>query len=105
MAPLNDPAFLRRNPGGVTVELRVRPRARRTTLETSGDALNAAVTAPPEDGRANAAVIVLLAEQWRLPRSAFSVVKGAASRGKVVNVAGAPDMVAGRIIEWVRAHG
>jgi uncharacterized protein (TIGR00251 family) len=89
----------------VTVALRVQPRARRSTLGISGTTLKAAVTAPPEDGRANAAVIALLAESWRLPRSAFAVVKGAAARDKTISVAGDPIVVAGRIEEWVRRHG
>lgn len=102
---LSDPPFLRRGPSGVTVALRVQPRARRTALEISGAALKATVTAPPEDGRANAAVIALLAESWRLPKSAFAVVKGVAAREKTVSVAGDPIVVAGRIEEWVRRHG
>jgi uncharacterized protein len=89
----------------VTVELRVQPRARHTTLEISGGALKAAVTAPPEDGKANDAVIALLAEQWHLPRSSFMVIKGAMSRGKTLSVAGEPSTLVGKIIEWVREHG
>ena len=102
---LNDPPFLRRNRSGATVELRVQPRARRTALEISGTALKVAVTAPPEDGKANIAVIALLAESWRLPKSSFAVVKGAASRDKTMSVSGDPQMLAGRIEEWVRQHG
>jgi uncharacterized protein len=102
---LSDPPFLRRTGSGVTVELRVQPRARRTALDVSGPLLKAAVTAPPEDGRANAAVIALLAGAWRLPKSVFAVVKGAATRDKIVSVAGDPAVLAGRIEEWVKTHG
>ena len=73
---MSDPSFLRRNVNGVTIELRVQPRARRSALESAGDALKASVTAPPEDGKANDAVIALLSEEWRLPKSAFAVIKG-----------------------------
>jgi uncharacterized protein (TIGR00251 family) len=90
----------------VTVELRVQPRARRNALELAGGTtLKAAVTTPPEDGKANAAVIALLAEAWRIPKSAFAVVRGAASRDKTMNVAGEPAMLAARIGEWVKTHG
>jgi uncharacterized protein (TIGR00251 family) len=102
---LSDPPFLRRNKAGVTVELRVQPRARRTALELSGTALKAAVSAPPEGGRANDAVIALLAEAWRMPKSAFAVVKGAAARDKTVSVTGDPTVLAGRIEEWMKGHG
>jgi uncharacterized protein YggU (UPF0235/DUF167 family) len=70
-----------------------------------GDALKAAVTAPPEGGKANDAVIALLSEEWRLPKSAFAVIKGAAARNKTVSVAGESAALATRIGEWMRAHG
>ena len=98
-----DPAFLRRTGTGVTIELRAQPRARRTALEcAAGRALRAAVTAPAEDGKANAAVIALLAAEWRLPRSAFGVMRGAAARDKTLSISGEPASIAGRIVEWVR---
>ena len=102
---MSDPSFLRRGASGVTVDLRVQPRARRTTLENSRGMLKAAVTAPPEDGRANDAVIALLAETWRLPKSSFDVVKGGSSRTKTVSVAGEPAALAERIAHWMQAHG
>lgn len=110
LRPLNpastDPAFLGRTTGGVTIQLRAQPGARRTALElTAQGALKAAVTAPPEDGKANAAVIALLAEAWRLPKSSFDVVRGAAAREKTLSVAGEAASLADRIAEWVRRNG
>ena len=102
---MSDPSFLRRGASGVTVDLRVQPRARRTTLENSRGMLKAAVTAPPEDGRANDAVIALLAETWRLPRSSFDIVKGGSARAKTVRVAGEPAALVERIAQWIRADG
>lgn len=100
-----DPAFLRRTATGVTVTLRAQPRARRTALDGSGEVLRAAVTAPAEDGKANAAVIDLLAVSWRLPKSAFAVTRGLAGRDKVLSISGEPGLIAGRIAEWLRASG
>jgi uncharacterized protein (TIGR00251 family) len=94
-----DPAFLRRAAGGVTVELRVQPRARRTGVE-DGDVLKVLVSAPAEDGKANAAVIELLAREWRLPKSAFAIVRGTAARQKVVAIAGDPADLERRIAAW-----
>jgi uncharacterized protein (TIGR00251 family) len=99
------PPFLRRTATGVTVELSVQPRARRDALELRSDQLRAAVTQPAEEGKANAAVIALLAEAWRFPKSAFAVVRGAGARRKVLSVAGEPDLLAGRIADWMREHG
>jgi len=90
---------------GVTIELRVQPRARRTALEAAGSALKVSVTAPPEDGKANDAVIALLSQEWRVPKSAFAIIKGAAARNKTVSVTGEPANLATRIGEWMRAHG
>jgi uncharacterized protein YggU (UPF0235/DUF167 family) len=89
----------------VSIELRVQPKARRVELALKAGALKVAVTAAPEDGKANDAVIALLAETWRLPKSCFTVARGAASRDKLLSVAGEPDALAGRINEWIRLHG
>ena len=97
-----DPAFLRRTGTGVTVELRAQPRARRTALDCAGGTLKAQVTARAEDGKANAAVIELLAVTWRLPKSAFSVTRGATSRDKVISIAGEPALLVARIMDWAR---
>jgi uncharacterized protein (TIGR00251 family) len=97
-----DPAFVRRTVAGVTVELRAQPRARRTALECVAGALKALVTAPAEDGKANAAVIELLAETWQLPKSAFAVTRGATSRDKVISIAGESALLAARIMDWAR---
>lgn len=87
----------------MTIELRVQPRSRRTVLAcSSGGALKAAVTAPAEDGRANSAVIELLAEEWRLPKSVFEIMRGAAQRDKVVRISGEPAGLAERIAAWMR---
>ncbi len=95
-----DPAFVRRTVTGVTVELRAQPRARRTALACSGGALKAQVTAPAEDGKANAAVIELLAATWKLPKSTFAVTRGATSRDKIISIVGEPALLAARIADW-----
>ena len=87
---------------GVTVELRVQPRARRTRLDCTGEGvLKAAVTAPAEDGKANKAVLELLAGEWRLAKSAFEITRGAANRDKVVSIAGDPALLVERIAAWI----
>lgn len=80
---------------GVRVALRVTPRAARNAIggvmETAGGpALKVGVTAVPEDGKANAAVVALLSKTWKLPKTTFAVVAGATDRNKVLHVAGDP---------------
>jgi uncharacterized protein (TIGR00251 family) len=71
------------------LRLRVSPGARRTELVgRHGDAWKVRVSAPAEDGRANAAVLKLLAERVGVPRRAISLVSGHSAREKVVQVDG-----------------
>ena len=60
------------------------------------------MTAPAEDGKANAAVIELLVREWRLARSAIDVARGGAARHKVLAIAGRPEELAARIAGWLR---
>ena len=53
--------------------------------------LKVQVTAPPEDGKANAAIIKLLATAMRVPKSACTVTVGHTSRNKTIAVSGADE--------------
>jgi uncharacterized protein len=84
---------------GVVVTVKLTPRARRAGIEgiagepgVGGErpVLKLRVTAPPEDGKANAAMIELLAKSWRLPKTAFTIVSGETQRLKRVHVRGTP---------------
>ena len=69
--------------------LRVSPGARRTEIAgRHGDGWKVRVAAPPEGGRANEAVLSLLAERLDVPRRAVSIVSGHGGREKVVRLAG-----------------
>lgn len=93
--------------GGVRVRLKVAPRASRNRVEglaaeaDGGVALKVSVTAAPEGGKANAAVIRLLAAEWGVPRSTVEVVLGAADRRKVLRVAGDPAGLSRSINDWI----
>lgn len=70
-------------PEAVLLHVRVQPRARTSAvLGWRGEALRVCVTAAPEDGKANRAVIALLAEHCAVPPSSISLVRGATSRDK-----------------------
>lgn len=64
------------------------------------------VTAPPEGGRANDAVVRLLAEMLRLPRRDIAIVSGASGREKIVSLAGiGPDETERRLASAAGAAG
>jgi uncharacterized protein (TIGR00251 family) len=76
-------------PDGVRVSVRVTPGASTNAIgEERDDMLHVKVTAPPEDGKANAAVVKLLAKHWGVPPSAVDVLTGTTSRNKTVFVRG-----------------
>jgi uncharacterized protein (TIGR00251 family) len=54
-----------------------------------GDRLRVAVTAPPVDGEANAAVIDALAEAFGVRRAAVTIVRGERGRRKTMRIEGA----------------
>jgi uncharacterized protein len=56
-----------------------------------GDSLKVKVKAPPEKGRANEAVIALLADRLGIDASSIAVVSGHGSPAKVVDVDGMDD--------------
>lgn len=67
------------------LRLRVSPGAGRAGIVgRHGDGWKVRVTAPPEDGRANEAVLRLLADALSLPRKALSLVSGHTARDKIV---------------------
>jgi uncharacterized protein len=71
------------------VRLRVSPGARSAyVVGRHGEAWKVRVAAPAEGGRANDAVVQLLAETLSLPREAVTLVSGLGARDKVVQLAG-----------------
>lgn len=71
---------------GAEIAVRVTPRARRPGVAVEGDTIRIAVTAPPEDGRANAAVTEALAHALGIAKGRLVLLRGAASRDKVFRV-------------------
>jgi uncharacterized protein (TIGR00251 family) len=86
------------------VRLRVSPGARQSELVgRHGDGWKVRVTAPPEDGRANDAVLDLLAKQLELPRRSVSIVSGHAAREKIVRLEGIDRAESERRLEGAKA--
>jgi uncharacterized protein (TIGR00251 family) len=85
-----------------TTRLRVKvsPGARRTELVgRQGEAWKVRVAAPPERGRANEAVLRLLAERLGVPASGLAVVSGRSARDKVIELRGLAPAEAERRLE------
>lgn len=70
------------------VSVRVTPRARRNALALEGDVLRAWLMAPPVEGAANAALLMLLAARLALPKRAVTLLRGETAREKLVAIEG-----------------
>lgn len=76
----------------LALKVRVQPGAKRDAVggawkdETGAVRLAVRVSAPPEDGRANAAVCAAVAAAFGLPKSVIAVTAGAKSRLKTLSV-------------------
>ncbi len=92
---------------GVRVRVRLAPKSsanRIAAIETDGDGkgyIKAMVTAAPEAGKANGALIKVLAADWKLAKSSITVIHGATDRNKTILVAGETDAVLRRLHQWL----
>ena len=69
------------------VQVKVTPRANRPGVQVSVDGtLVVKVREPAEGGRANMAMVAALAEHFHVPCRAVSIVRGHASRRKLVEI-------------------
>ena len=72
------------------LQLRVVPKAKRNSIEIGDDGLfKVRVTAAPERGKANDAVITLLSKLIGVPKRDIQIVRGHTARNKLVRVEGA----------------
>ena len=75
--------------GEYVFSVRVTPRASQDKITGwEGDVLRVRVTAPPLEGRANEAVLRLLAKSLAVPTSRVRLIRGQTQRNKVVAVEG-----------------
>ena len=82
-------SWLRATADGVALDVLVQPRASRAKLgPIHGDRIKVAVTAPPVDGEANAAVIELVAKALGVAQGAVAVTAGQTSRRKTLAIRG-----------------
>ncbi len=85
---------------GAALAVRVQPKAKRNAvLGEHAGALRVSVTAPPEDGRANEAVLALLREHLKLQRSQLALLSGQTNRNKVILIRGVTPQQLSALIE------
>ena len=85
---MNDIA-LSEDKDSVLLPVHVKPGARANAVEgVRGAALLISVTAVPTEGEANAAVLKLLANQLRCPKSSLSITRGHKTRDKLIRLSG-----------------
>src|SRR5262249_42076311 len=71
------------HPQGVVLPVRAQPRARKPGVQgEKGGSLKLAVAAPPEAGRANEALVALLADLLQIRRSQITLLSGQSARDK-----------------------
>lgn len=86
--------------------MRVQPRSRPERLEgfvadaAGAVRLKARLAAAPEDGKANAALLKLLARAWKVAPSQLSLLSGAKDRNKTVLLEGEPAATLERLRRW-----
>ena len=72
---------------GVRVYVKVMPRAGKNEVsKTSEGEYKVKVTAPPEKGKANDAVIKILADYFNVPKSSISIIGGKSTRIKLIEI-------------------
>ncbi|CAA6604152.1 conserved hypothetical protein [Rhodospirillaceae bacterium LM-1] len=97
------PVFCDPLPDGLRLYVRLTPKARSERIEgvmEDGDGrwrLKIAITAPPEDGKANAALIAFLAKRLKISKSSIDLDIGATSRLKTLIMSGDKDELAAKL--------
>jgi len=69
------------------IQVKVKPSSRTEEVSQEGDSFIVKVKEPPKEGKANQAVIKLLAGHFGVPKSQVRVVSGFTSKNKVIEVA------------------
>ncbi|HAU29724.1 MAG TPA: hypothetical protein DCW68_06425 [Rhodospirillaceae bacterium] len=91
---------------GLRFMVKLTPKGRKNALcgtissPEGGEILKASVTAAPEDGKANEALIRLLSDSWDIPRATFCLTSGATSRLKGLFISGNPQALIGQAEGW-----
>jgi len=86
---------------GMTIKVRLLPRSsREEVVGKEGELYRIKVTAPPVDGKANAALVKLLAKKLRVPKKNIAILSGDTSRVKTIRIDNLPpDRIESLLLE------
>jgi uncharacterized protein (TIGR00251 family) len=83
------PSYIKAHNGAFLLQVYVQPRASRAKIIGMHDkALKVAITAPPVDGEANAAVIDLFSDLLKIPKRQLTLTSGHKGRRKAISITG-----------------
>ena len=94
--------------GGVELYVRLSPKASKDDVsglkDFDGKAyVQARVRAVPEDGKANKAIVELIAARLGVPKSSVAIASGHASRLKTLSISGDTPALEQRVIAWLKS--
>ncbi|MGB5924931.1 MAG: DUF167 domain-containing protein [Dehalococcoidia bacterium] len=69
------------------IQVTVKPNSKTEEVSQEGDGFTVKVKEPPKEGKANQAVIKLLAEHFGVPRRQVRILSGFKSKNKVIEIA------------------
>lgn len=98
-------------PLGVKVCVKLTPKSGANKIggiiaDAAGAAvIKASVAAAPEKGKANEALIKMLASEWRLPKTSLTVASGKTARRKTIFIEGDAASLIMRLNQWARKEG
>lgn len=74
---------------GITLKVKVEPRSSRKGISGfTGDVTKVRVNAPPVGGAANEELVKILSEEFGVRKSAIKIIRGQASKDKVIEIEG-----------------
>ena len=96
------------HPEGLSVRISLTPKAGANAVDgiapgPDGPVLKARVTAVPEKGKANKALIKLLAKQTGVAGGRFKVVSGMTSRKKRLMISAGDEDLLSQLVEWSKS--
>jgi uncharacterized protein (TIGR00251 family) len=92
--------------GSIVLSVHAQPGAGRSAVVgRHGDAVKVKVAAPPEHGRANQAIVEMLAQHLGLKAAQVELVSGTSSRAKKVRISGVEEAEVASALERLLAPG